>query len=160
MGHIFSLGHTAHGIMGREYHFIHQMFLADGNESAHRSQHPRKKALTKEDPCNNPQNETDFICERDQSSPKETQQARLLRELKIAWSVSEHKSPLRPKVLGLRSLSNDKATEHNLNSMPLESLAPKKETDIVWEGPQPTFDCQDAAPFWPQSCLALLAYNK
>ncbi|XP_034251402.1 putative zinc metalloproteinase YIL108W [Thrips palmi] len=145
MGHIFGLGHTIHGIMGTEYHFIHQMFLTAENEGM---------------------TNTQLIGVEDPSKPSNIHATQLVKELKVDWSVSDHKPLLRRKVLALRSPSNDplQAAAFNLNTMQSKNLHPNNTANFQFLHevciPEPTFDSQDNASFWPQSCLALLAYDK
>lgn len=171
MGHIFGLGHTTHGIMGTEYHFIHQMFLPNENESTHISKYSQKDATPTDDICTThtgkigSRTSVQQISGKEPSAPKETHATKLVPELKVGWSVSEQKPPLRPKSLGVHSPQSLCTTKpFNFNSMQSKNISPIKEVkfQLLSEGCsfEPTFDCEDEALFWPQSCLTLLAHDK
>lgn len=160
MGHIFGLGHTSHGIMGTEFHSIHHMFLEDDTESIHGFSSPKNEAAPR-DQLITESAQLQIIREHP-NSPKDIQGTRLVQELKVGWCVSKHKPRLRPKVLGLRSPTQDPPEPSNLSIMQSQTLCLSPEANFLTQGcsSEPTFDIEDEASFWPQSCLALLAYDR
>lgn len=164
MGHTFDLGHTAHGIMGPDYHNIHCLLL------------PEESTLT----CVKAPSKLNLVRDTLLSSTKqvkhmsfegEEKYEALVQELQVVWSVPksqltcentdllQHKNPKVIKKFGKQQISEE--VGHSKGNRATHTFYTNPDTSgEALNCLSPILDRNDISPFWATSCLSILALHR
>ncbi|KAK3917038.1 Putative zinc metalloproteinase YIL108W [Frankliniella fusca] len=166
MGHTFDLGHNAHGLMGLDYHNIHDMLVTEetsvspvksvAENYSQQMQLDKNLSLGKGD--------EEYQKLLNISTGKERCEE-LVPELQVVWSLP--KSQISCKTTCMLKSDNtntmSKFEKHRNTAKHCSGMSTEHhqyETSGEKDFFRPTFDRDDASPFWPESCISILSFHK